>query len=63
MPALAPLSGESRKTPSSSVVPDAASTRHLVRLAQEKHVVIEHEPALPYHAVGIIRSHRPGATP
>lgn len=43
--------------------PDTASTRHLVRLAQEKHVVIEHEPALPYHAVGIIRSHRPGATP
>lgn len=42
--------------------PDAASTRHLVRLAQEKHVIIEHEPALPYHAVGIIRSHRPGAT-
>ena len=26
MPALAPLSGESRKTPSSSVAPDAAST-------------------------------------
>ena len=42
--------------------PDAASTRHLVRLAQEKNVAIEHQPALPYHAVGIIRSHRPGAT-
>ena len=43
--------------------PDAAATRHLVRLAQEKHVAIEHAPKLPYHAVGIIRSHRPGATP
>ena len=42
--------------------PEAASTRHLVRLAQEKNVAIEHQPALPYHAVGIIRSHRPGAT-
>ena len=43
--------------------PDAATTRHLVRLAQEKHVATEHAPELPYHAVGIIRSYRPGATP
>ena len=42
--------------------PDAASTRHLVRLVQEKNVAIEHDPTLPYHTVGIIRSHRPGAT-
>ena len=43
--------------------PNAAATRHLVRLAQEKHVAIEHAPELPYHAVGIIRSYHPGATP
>ena len=39
--------------------PAAAATAHLVQLAAEKQTRIEHRPDLPYHAVALIRAHRP----
>ena len=39
--------------------PAALATAHLVQLAAEKQAIVEHRPDLPYHAVALIRSHRP----
>jgi hypothetical protein len=36
--------------------PTAAQVGHLVLLAQEKNIPVEHDPELPYHAVSLIRS-------
>ncbi|MDR1462208.1 MAG: cysteine protease StiP family protein [Azoarcus sp.] len=49
-----------RRVPERVVVRDAADERvaHLLALAGEKQVPIDLDPALPYHAISIIRSHR-----
>ncbi len=38
--------------------PAAPAVAHLIALAAEKNVLIEHDPALPYQAVSLIRSER-----
>ena len=47
-----------RRTPRLLIVRDAAAPEvaHLVLLAQEKNVAVMVDPALPYHAVSLIRS-------
>jgi hypothetical protein len=47
-----------RRTPRLLIVrdPDAVDVAHLVLLAEEKHIPVMVDPALPYHAVSLIRS-------